>query len=133
MCLPGLSICKVVLLILQFFNTLSYQICAYSKEEVEGLINKAKVKITYEKKATKRYYKLGYYGEWKEYTGEFEITDNKTIYAYATGDNAVGNARKSVNYLTTGIASPIISIEPYGKSQQVKVSIEYASTAEITR
>ena len=103
------------------------------KEEVEGLINKAKVKITYEKKATKRYYKLGYYGEWKEYTGEFEITDNKTIYAYATGDNAVGNARKSVNYLTTGIASPIISIEPYGKSQQVKVSIEYASTAEITR
>ena len=103
------------------------------KEEIEGLINKAKVKITYEKKATKRYYKLGYYGEWKEYTGEFEITDNKTIYAYATGDNAVGNARKSVNYLTTGIASPIISIEPYGKSQQVKVSIEYASTAEITR
>ena len=103
------------------------------KEEVEGLINKAKVKITYEKKATKRYYKLGYYGEWKEYTGEFEITDNKTIYAYATGDNAVGNARKSVNYLTIGIASPIISIEPYGKSQQVKVSIEYASTAEITR
>ena len=103
------------------------------KEEAEGLINKAKVKITYEKKATKRYYKLGYYGEWKEYTGEFEITDNKTIYAYATGDNAVGNARKSVNYLTTGIASPIISIEPYGKSQQVKVSIEYASTAEITR
>ena len=103
------------------------------KEEVEGLINKAKVKITYEKKATKRYYKLGYYGEWKEYTGEFEITDNKTIYAYATGDNAAGNARKSVNYLTTGIASPIISIEPSGKSQQVKVSIEYASTAEITR
>ena len=103
------------------------------REEVEGLINKAKVKITYEKKATKRYYKLGYYGEWKEYTGEFEITDNKTIYAYATGDNAVGNARKSVNYLTTGIASPIISIEPYGKRQQVKVSIEYASTAEITR
>ena len=103
------------------------------KEEIEGLINKAKVKITYEKKATKRYYKLGYYGEWKEYTGEFEITDNETIYAYATGDNAVGNARKSVEYLTTGIASPIISIEPYGKSQQVKVSIEYASTAEITR
>ena len=103
------------------------------KEEVEGLINKAKVKITYEKKATKRYYKLGYYGEWKEYTGEFEITGNETIYAYATGDNAVGNARKSVDYLTTGIASPIISIEPYGKSQQVKVSIEYASTAEITR
>ena len=103
------------------------------KEEVEGLINKAKVKITYEKKATKRYYKLGYYGEWKEYTGEFEITDNETIYAYATGDNAVGNTRKSVDYLTTGIASPIISIEPYGKSQQVKVSIEYASTAEITR
>ena len=103
------------------------------KKEVEGLINKAKVKITYEKKATKRYYKLGYYGEWKEYTGEFEITDNETIYAYATGDNAVGSARKSVEYLTTGIASPIISIEPYGKSQQVKVSIEYASTAEITR
>ena len=103
------------------------------KEEVEGLINKAKVKITYEKKATKRYYKLGYYGEWKEYTGEFEVTDNVTIYAYATGDNAVGNGRKSVEYLTTGIANPIISVEPYGKSQQVKVSIEYASTAEITR
>ena len=27
---------QVVLLILQFFSTLSYQICAYSKEEVEG-------------------------------------------------------------------------------------------------
>ena len=103
------------------------------KEEVEGLINKAKVKITYEKKATKRYYKLGYYGEWKEYTGEFEITGNTTIYAYATGENAVGNGRKSVEYLTTGIANPIISVEPTGKSQQVKVSIEYASTAEITR
>ncbi len=104
-----------------------------SKEEVEGLINKAKVKITYEKKATKKYYKLGYYDDWKEYTGEFEITENETIYAYATGDNAVGKARKSVGYLTTGIASPIITVEPTGKSQQVKVSIEYASTAEITR
>ena len=103
------------------------------KEDIKGLVNKAKVKITYENKATKKYYKLGFYEEWKEYTGEFEITDNVTIYAYATGENAVGNGRKSVEYLTTGIANPIISVEPTGKSQQVKVSIEYANTAEITR
>ena len=103
------------------------------KEEIKGLVNKAKVKITYENKATKKYYKLGFYGEWKEYTGEFEITDNVTIYAYATGNNAVGKTEKSINYLTTGIANPIITIEPTGKAQQVKVSIEYASTAEITR
>ena len=41
----------------------------------------------------KKYYKLGYYGEWVEYTGEFELTTNTTIYAYCTSSNGSGESK----------------------------------------
>ena len=37
-CRPGLPMCSVVLFTRQFRSTLSYQICAYSIDEVEGFI-----------------------------------------------------------------------------------------------
>ena len=103
------------------------------KEEIEGLVNKTKVSISYDSKATKKYYKIGYFGEWKEYAGEFEVTSNTTVYAYATGNNAVGRSDRSISFLTTGISNPIINVNTTSKTQQVKVTIDYDENAEITR
>ena len=102
------------------------------EEEVKGLVNKTKVSITYDSKAINKYYKIGE-GEWKEYTGEFEVTSNTTIYAYATGENAKGEASKQINFLTTGISNPKIKANTTSKAQQVKIEIEYDSNAEIKR
>ena len=103
------------------------------KEEIEGLVNKTKVSISYDSKATKKYYKIGYSGEWKEYTGEFEVTSNITVYAYATGNHAVGSSSRSISFLTTGISNPIIQVNTTSKTQQVKVTIDYDENAAITR
>ncbi len=102
------------------------------REEVKGLVNKTKVSITYDSKAMNKYYKIGN-GEWKEYKGEIEVTSNTTIYAYATGENARGEASKQITFLTTGISNPKIKANTTSKTQQVKIEIEYDSNAEIKR
>ena len=104
-----------------------------SKEEVKGLVNKTTVSISYDSRATKKYYKLGYYGEWKEYSEEFEVTSNTTIYAYCTTEGGRGEASKSVSFLTTGISDPIINADTITKAPQVKVNIDYDKNASIMR
>ena len=105
-----------------------------SVDEVIGLIGNTEVTITYDIKATKKYYKIGYESSWQEYTGPFTLTQNATVYAYCTSDNGRGEAELSINYLTTGISSPVITLEPASEpTQAVKVEIKYADNAEIKR
>ena len=103
------------------------------KEEVKGLINKTEITIDYDSRATKKYYKIGYYGELKEYNGSFTLEKNETIYAYAISDDGNGETELNINYLTTGISAPIISLNPEETTNSVKVSIEYAKNAEIKK
>ena len=88
------------------------------------LINKAKVTIDYDSKASKKYYTIGRYGAKQEYTGEFEVTENCTIYAYALSDNGKGSTSKVIDNLTTGIAEPIIIGDPTNGKQSSKTKIE---------
>ena len=88
------------------------------------LINKAKVTIEYDSKASKKYYTIGRYGAKQEYTGEFEVTENCTIYAYALSDNGKGSTSKVIDNLTTGIAEPIIIGNPTNGKQSSKTKIE---------
>ena len=103
-----------------------------SKEQVQGLVNKTKVSITYDSRATKKYYSLDG-NNWLEYTGEFDLTQNTTIYAYATSENGKGEAELSVDFLTTGISRPIINANTRNKAYQVKVDIDFDKTATIKR
>ena len=104
-----------------------------TREEVEGLINKVKVSIDYDSRATKKYYKLGN-GSLKEYTGEFEMTINETITAYAISDTGYGEAIQIVDFLTTGIAAPVINTSPEKiATSAVKVTIDYPKTATVKK
>jgi len=94
-----------------------------------GLINKTEVSITYDNKATNKYYKLAGETNYKEYTGPFEVRENTTVYAYATAENASGSAVKGIDYLTTGIMEPIITTSPSGLSEMVTVTITYDKNA----
>ncbi len=105
-----------------------------SKNDVVGLIASTKITINYDSRATKKYYKIGYYGSYQEYTGPFDLTTNDTVYAYCTSSNGSGEAELSIDYLTTGIASPKITLDPSSDpTQAVKVEIEFAKNAEVKR
>ncbi len=104
-----------------------------SPESSEGLINKTSISIQYDSKAEKKYFKIGYYGQWEEYTGNFEVKENTTVYAYATSKNGSGNSEKRIDFLTTGISDPIISANPTSKTGQVKIEIVYDKQANIKR
>ena len=60
------------------------------KNEVRGLVNKTRVRINYEEGALEKKYRLGSEEEWKSYEGEFEVTENTTIYAYGKGEEKEG-------------------------------------------
>ena len=93
------------------------------------LINKTKVSIDYDMSAEKKYYRLADETEYQEYTGPFEITKNTTVYAYATSKDGYGYASKGIDYLTTGIMAPIITVEPSSNASMVKVSIQFDKNA----
>ncbi|MCX8075033.1 MAG: hypothetical protein N2749_05555 [Clostridia bacterium] len=98
-------------------------------------VAKANVTIEYSDKATEKYYRLGRYGTLQVYTGEFEITSNTTVYAYAKGTNAKGETLKLVDNISSGIAEPNIIANP-GNSKQtskVLVTIEYDKYATIKK
>ena len=94
----------------------------------EGLISKTKISISYDARATKKYYRIGN-NDWQEYTGEFEVKENTTIYAYAQSEEGVGRATKGIDFLTTGIMNPIITVNPTTASNMVKVTIEFDKNA----
>ena len=97
--------------------------------EVNGLVGKVNVSINYDSRATNKYYKIGSDGEWLNYTAPFELTSNSTIYAYATSAKGSGNANYKIDYLTTGISDPIISLDTKGTAYKVKVSIDFDKNA----
>ena len=99
------------------------------KSTTSGLVNKTKISINYDPKAEKRYYRIGYFGELKEYTGPFEITENTTIYATATSANGSGAAEKSIDFLTTGISAPIIKVLDDDALNQKEIEITYSKNS----
>ena len=101
-----------------------------TKEDVVGLVNKTTITITYDSNAVNKYYSING-GTYQEYTGPFDITENATITAYATGNYAVGQEELVVDYLTTGIANPKITVNTTQKAYQVLVTIDYPKTASI--
>lgn len=100
-----------------------------------NLVAKAKVKIDYDSRATKKYYTLGRYGSLIEYTGEFEVTENTTIYAYAISSSGKGNDTKKIDNLLNGIAEPNITANPSNDSiaSSTIISIEYDKNAVVKR
>ena len=99
------------------------------------LTDNATVSITYDEKATGKYYSIGKYGTLQEYTESFTVTENCTIYAYATSSNGVGQAVKIIDNITTGIAEPVIEGDPSNNqgTTKTKISITFDSTAKTTR
>lgn len=103
-----------------------------SETEVKGLINKATVEINYDSRATKKYYRINS-GDLIEYNGPFTIENNATIYAYATNENGYGFISKKIDYLTTGISEPIISVNPENVSYSKTISIEFDKNATVKK
>ena len=116
-------------------NKLSVSITAIPEPELEeNLIDKTKITIDYDKRATKKYYRIGYYGALKEYKGPFDMTENGTIYAYAISSNGEGETSKQITNLTTGISEPKITVTPSNsRAEKVEVSIKYDKNAKIKR
>ena len=100
-----------------------------NENNLKGIINKTNIKLLYGKDVEKAYYKIGESGEWKEYTGEFEITKNTTIYAYVTSATGTGENAKQIDFLTDSIPEPIIKHTPTSLAESVSVSIEYSPNA----
>ncbi len=97
-------------------------------------VDKVSVKISYDSKATKKYYSYGKSGDLIEYTGEFEVTSNTTIYAYAVSSNGSGETSKFIDNITSGLAEPEITIAPKTQeASKVKVTITYDQGATIKR
>ncbi|MGE5455498.1 MAG: hypothetical protein ACM3O4_00105 [Ignavibacteriales bacterium] len=99
------------------------------------LTDKVLIKIEYDKRTDKKYYSLGKYGPLVEYTGEFEVTSNTTIYAYALSENGKGQASKKIDNISSGIAEPNIIGNPVNTVQTSKtnITIEYDKNATIKR
>ena len=70
-------------------------------------------------------------GELKEYTEPFKVRSNTTIYAYALGDNARGEADKVIDNIgTETLADPIIKASPSSQqAESVEVTINYPQNA----
>jgi len=100
-----------------------------------GLVAKTTVKIDYDSRATKKYYTLGRYGSLIEYAGEFDVTENTTIYAYAISSNGNGNDSKKIDNLLNGIAEPNIVANPSNDSiaSSTIVTIDYDKNAVVKR
>ncbi len=99
-----------------------------SKDKVDGLANKVTVTINYDSKATIKKYTID--GKtWNDYNGPFVLDRNATIIAYCSSSNGEGSAEYMVDYLTLGIARPIIKADTEDVSYQVQVSITYDENA----
>ena len=103
------------------------------KGDIKGLVNQTEASIVYDSRCVNKYYKIGYYGSYKTYTESVKITSNDTIYAYCTGSTGSGEQQRQVNFLTTGIAAPKITLEPAEMTEEVKVKIEYPKTAKVKK
>ena len=87
------------------------------------LSDSVEIKIDYDTKATNKYYKIGENGELKEYKGSFTMTENDTVYAYATSVTGYGEDILQVSNLKNGISAPIINVNPPNSMQTDKVNV----------
>ena len=101
-------------------------------ESSKKLINKTTVEIQYDKKAEKKYYKIGN-GKYQEYNGPFEVNKNTTITGYAVSENGSGKSVKIIDFLTTGVAEPTISLNTYYPTSTVEVTIDYDQNASVKK
>ncbi len=67
------------------------------------------------------------------YTGAFKIKQNETIYAYVQSADGKGSAVKKIDFLTLGIASPIISADTTTVTSTKNITIDYAKTADVKK
>jgi len=99
------------------------------------ITDKVKIKIDYDKSATQKYYTIGYGTTLIPYVGEFDVTGNTTIYAYALSSDGAGSDSKVIDNLSSGIATPIIVGNPDNSSvtSKTSISITYDKNATIKR
>ncbi|MDD3452964.1 MAG: type II secretion system protein [Bacilli bacterium] len=103
--------------------SLAVSILATPEDDV-SLVDSTTVSITYDSRATEKYYKIGQFGDWIKYTEPFVLEENSTVYAYAQNDIARGSAYKKIDYLTTGISEPIITVNSNTYSADVSISFD---------
>ena len=96
-------------------------------------VDKVKVSIEYDSKATEKYYRIGQNGVLTPYTGEFELTSNTTVYAYAVNATSNGNDTKIIDNIVDGISEPVITGSPKNtiQSTKTKITIEYDKNATV--
>ena len=116
------------------------------------LVNKTEVSLIYGKEVTSACYKLGpsiTSAKTREeseainktlantpcvdYTGPFVVDKNTTVYAYVYNAKGFGSDQKMIDFLTLGIANPIISEEPTEATEIAKIKIDYSRNAIVKK
>ena len=116
------------------------------------LVNKTEVSLVYGRDVTSACYKLGpsitsnMSTSTQEqirktlasmpctpYTGSFTVTQNTTVYAYVFSADGRGNNQKMIDFLTLGIANPIISENPTTATDIAKIKIDYSRNAIVKK
>ena len=104
------------------------------------LVNETEVSLVYGSDVTSACYKVLTSGSTNlanekciPYTGTFKVNKNSTIYAYVQSADGKGTDVKLIDFLTLGIASPVIKVDQTSATSLVKVSIDYARSASIKK
>ena len=104
------------------------------------LVNETEVSLVYGSDVTSACYKVLTSGSTNlanepciPYTGAFKVNKNSTIYAYVQSADGKGTDVKLIDFLTLGIASPVIKVDQTSATSLVKISIDYARSASIKK
>ena len=104
------------------------------------LVNETEVSLVYGSDVTSACYKVLTSGSTNlanepciPYTGAFKVNKNSTIYANVQSADGKGTDVKLIDFLTLGIASPVIKVDQTSATSLVKVSIDYARSASIKK
>lgn len=107
---------------------------ATNPDKGSNKVRSVEVTINYDENATKRYYKLSKDAEWQEYTDSLTLTENATVYAYATNEQGdKGYATKQIDYLYEGVSEPTFNVVPSSASSVYRVEINYDENATVKR
>ena len=104
------------------------------------LVNETEVSLVYGSDVTSACYKVLTSGSTNlanepciPYTGAFKVNKNSTIYAYVQSDDGKGSDVKLIDFLTLGIASPVINVDQTSATSVINVNIDYARSASIKK
>ncbi len=104
------------------------------------LVNETEVSLVYGSDVTSACYKVLTSGSTNlanekciPYTRAFKVNKNSTIYAYVQSADGKGTDVKLIDFLTLGIASPVINVDQTSATSLVKVSIDYARSASVKK